>query len=311
LRKRKSRFDLVHVFHILLFIIFLFLLSFPPFLSAEIIISEIGIQGNFPIFEKELRRVINIRIGEEFSSEAIMNVTDRLEKVYQDEGYDSVRVEYRLEEKEPGFASIIFVIHKGQRTRISKISFHDDRPGERPDIKFLLGLTPGQIFKRKRFRDRLKDLEQYLVRFGYLRADVRYLEEIENYAVALDIYVYRGAKLNVEVKGQQYFSREQILGTVTFFENRFFDDLEAEESLERIKELYRDNGFLDVRMEVSWDSPNVWGDRDVFFNITEGKRTYLTGITFEHSGYIKKKRLSGSFSLFDHLAFLAVVPSRL
>lgn len=293
--RRKLRHDLVHVFHLFLCMIPLFFLSFPPLLSAEIIISEIAIQGNFPIFEKDLRRVINIRIGEEFSSEAIMAVTDRLEKIYQDEGYDSVRVEYRLEETAPDLAGIIFVIHKGQRTRIGKISFHDDRPGEKPDIKFLLGVTTGQIYKRKKFKARLKALEEYLVRLGYLRADIRFLEEIKNHVVALNVFVYRGAKLRIEIKGHRYFSREQILGTVSFFENRFFDTLEAEESVEGIKELYEDNGFLDIRVDVSWDSPDASGDRDVVFRIMEGKRTYLKGIAFEHSGYIKEKRLKRQF----------------
>ena len=65
--------------------------------------------------------------------------------------------------------------------------------------------------------------------------------------------------------------------------------------MEGIKELYEDNGFLDIRVDVSWDSPDASGDRDVVFRIMEGKRAYLKGIAFEHSGYIKEKRLKRQF----------------
>ena len=121
----------------ILIICFFLFLSFPSILYAELIISSINILGNFPVFEKELQRVINIRIGEEYRSDIVMEVVKKIEKIYQDEGYDGVRVEHTLEKTKPGLTILNFIIHKGPRTKIRKISIIDDRPGEKPNIEFL------------------------------------------------------------------------------------------------------------------------------------------------------------------------------
>ncbi|MGA1842140.1 MAG: outer membrane protein assembly factor BamA, partial [bacterium] len=294
---------------------FLFLL-FPSIAHTELIISGINILGNFPIFEKELQRVINIRIGEEYYPDVVKEVAKKIEKIYQDEGYDSVRVEHTLEETEPGLATLNFIIHKGPRTKIREMSIFDDSSGKKPNIEFLLGLREGLVFKRKKFKARLSALEEQLVRMGYLRADVRYEEDLKDHEVSLKVYVYRGPKLGIEIKGNRYFTNEEILETLTFYENRFFDTLEAEESVERITDLYRDNGFIDAEVGFSWNDPDFSGDRKIVFNISEGKRTYLKDIIFEHGGYLKKKRLKRQFlsirslSIFRSRPFKAITFSK-
>jgi outer membrane protein insertion porin family len=283
-------------------------LSFPSISYAKLVVSNINIRGNFPIFEKELQRVINIRIGEEYRSDTVMEVIKNIEKIYQDEGYDSVSVEHKLEKTEPGLAILTFIIHKGPRTMIRKLSIIDDRPGEKPNIEFLLGLKEGFVFKRKKFKARLRALEEHLVKMGYLRADVKYAENLEDHEVSLEIFVYRGPKLSIEIKGNRYLTKEGILNAATFYENRFFDRLEAEESAERIKDLYKDNGYIDIEIHVSWNVPDFLGDRKVVFAISEGKRTYIKDIIFEHSGYIKKKRLKRQFLSIRSLSIFRARP---
>lgn len=293
----------------------LFLL-FPTLLFAELIISDINISGNFPIFEKELQRVINIRIGEEYKSDIVTEVIKKIEKIYQDEGYNSVKVEHTLEETKPGLVILNFIIHKGPRTKIREISIFDDRPGEKPNIEFLLSFRAGHVFKRKKFNARLKELEEHLVRMGYLRANARYEEDPKDHEVSLKVYVKRGPKLSIEIKGNRYFTKEEILETLTFYENRFFDSLEAEESVERITDLYMDNGFIDAEVSFSWTDSDFSGNRKIVFNITEGKRTYLKKIIFVHSGYLKKKRLKRQFlsirslSIFRSRPFKAMTFSK-
>ncbi|MGA1864395.1 MAG: outer membrane protein assembly factor BamA [bacterium] len=307
----KKRYSL----KILILCFFLFL-SFPSIAHAELIISDINIIGNFPIFEKELQRVINIRIGEEYNPDVVSEVAKKIEKIYQDEGYDSARVEHTLEEAKPGLATLNFIIHKGQRTKIREISIFDDRSGKKPNIEFLLGFRKGLVFKRKKFKARLGAIEEQLVRMGYLRADMKYEEDLKDHEVSLKVYVNRGPKLSIEIKGNRYFTNEEILETLTFYENRFFDNLEAEESVERITDLYKDNGFIDTEVSFSWNNTDPLGDRKIVFNISEGKRTYLKDIIFEHSGYLKKKRLKRQFlsirsiSLFRYRPFKAITFSK-
>lgn len=278
------------------FLLFLvFLVAFPSPGFAETLISGITIKGNFPIFERELMRVIPIRLGEEYRPDRVEEVVKRIEGVYQDEGYDRVRVEHALEETEDNLGVLVINIHKGLRTRIADVSFVDDRPGQGPNIEFLLGLKKGQVFKRRRFKERLKILEERLVRAGFLRADIRFQERIEDNGVYLDIFIYRGPKVEVRISGNRHFSHEEILAVVTFYENRFFDRLEAEESAERVTELYRDSGFIDVEVGFDIGDPDAKGDREVVFSIDEGKRHYLTDVVFMHAKRLKTKRLRRQF----------------
>jgi len=282
-------------FWVPLLAVFVLLVPFPLPGFAQTLISGITIKGNFPIFERDLMRVIPIRLGEEYRPDRVEEVMERVEKVYQDEGYDSVRVEHTLEETGDSLGVLVVDIHKGPRTRIENISFVDDRPGQRPDIEFLLGLKKGQVFNRKRFKERIKALEERLVRAGFLRADIRYLERIDDNGAYLDIFIYRGPGILVRIRGNRHFSQEELLAVVTFYENRFFDRLEAEESVERITDLYRDTGFIDAQISVDIGDPDAQGDREVAFSIDEGKRSYLTDVVFVHGGRLKKKRLRRQF----------------
>ncbi|MGA1794365.1 MAG: outer membrane protein assembly factor BamA [bacterium] len=283
------------LFRMPLLVVLVFLMAFPVTGFAETLISGISIKGNFPIFERELKRVIPLRLGEEYRPERVEEVVERIEGVYQNEGYDRVRVDRTLEKTEDNLGVLVIDIHKGPRTRIAEVSFVDDRPGQGPDIEFLLGLKKGQVFKRKRFKERLKVLEERMVRAGFLRGDIRYLERIEDNGAYLDIFIYRGPKVQVRIRGNRYFSREEILAVVTFYENRFFDQLEAEESSERITDLYRDSGYIDVKVGFDIGDPDVQGDREVVFSIDEGRRQYLMDVVFVHGKHLKTKRLRRQF----------------
>ncbi|MBN2372957.1 outer membrane protein assembly factor BamA [bacterium] len=263
-----------------------------------LIISRIKIQGNFPIFKKELRRVINMRIGDEYRPDVVSDVVKKIEGIYKDEGYENVRVESIITKKGKGPEAVLtFNINKGPKTRIIEVTIIDDRPNDKPDIGRFLGFGIGHVFKRKKIEYHIKDLQERLVRLGYLRADVRYLRKSDDQGVRLEVYVYRRGRLNVEIEGNKHFREKEILDVLSFYENRFLDNWEVEESLKRIRDLYLDKGFLDVQVQAVWDENMIdkIEDKHIVFRITEGERTYLKDVVFENNRYIKKKRLKRQF----------------
>ncbi len=304
----------------LLFLIIILSL-FPLFFSihcktlyAQMIITNIKIRKNFPVFERELHRVINLRIGEEYKEEQVKDVAKKIEGIYQNEGYENVKVETRIKRKgEEPEITLIFVIRKGKKARIKQINIIDDRPGEKPDPQHILRIRPGQVFKRKKLEERIKKLREYLIGIGYLKADVRYIKKFEDYGIKLDIYIHRESRIDIKIEGNKYLSKQRIMNAMTFFENRFFDYLEIEESIKRIKDMYIDEGFLDVQVYVEMDE-NEYKKEDKFirFKIIEGKRTCLKGVRFENNEHIKDKRLKRqllsmrSLSLFRPRAYKAL-----
>lgn len=310
---KKYAFLISYIMQLLPLTVLAILLSCIP-LNAEMVISNIKIRKNFPIFERELFKVINLRIGEEYNKDHVNEVAKKIEKVYLDEGYEHVKVDARVKKDGDGArVTIIFVIFKGRKERIKKLSIFDSRPDDVPNINQLLDIREGQIYKRKNIQERLKKLEGQLISLGYLKADIRYLKTLDDQGINLEIYVHRGPRLHIYIKGNEFIQKARIMNTLSFFVNRFFDQWEVEESIDNIKRLYLNEGFLDVRInaEIEEDS-EIKGDKSVIFNIFEGVRYCLEGVEFENNKYLKDRKLKRQFlsmrslSLFRPRPFQAI-----
>ncbi|MGA1868605.1 MAG: outer membrane protein assembly factor BamA [bacterium] len=322
----------------LLVFLLLFLICIPHYgASTETfpLIREIKIQGNFPIFKRDLFRVIQLRTGDELKKESLEEAMNKIKEVYLDEGYDRVNVwplirPYKTHEDLAQEQVILtFSISRGPKTLIQEIEIISIEKGEEKSVltqsirdkesrrkkkmttyweDFLssLALKPGMTLKRSKLKEKLKRREELFVREGYLKARLWYTTEPFGKHVKLIIHCSMGAHLKIKIIGNKNIKSSRLLDLMVFWFTRSYDRFEIEESAAKILSFYQDNGFLSAKVTPEWkpvDEPYA-SDQEIIFKIEEGPCTYLKRIHFFNNHHISSKKIKKQILALEGLSLL-------
>ncbi|MGA1825864.1 MAG: outer membrane protein assembly factor BamA [bacterium] len=322
----------------LLLLLLLLVIFFPNYVAsneANPLIREIRINGNFPLFKRDLYRVIQIRIGDEFKEEIVAEDVKKIKQVYLDEGYDTVTIRPLITPfKTKGALAreqiiLTFSISRGPKTLIQEVEIISIEKGDEKSVltksvksrgkrrkkrtknyweHFLrsINLKPGMTLKRRKIKEKLKRREELFLKEGYLKASLRYETKPFGKHVKLIIYCDLGAKLKIKILGNQHIKSSILSNLMVFWSTRSFDRYEIEESAESILKYYQNNGFLSAKVTPEWtpiDKPFT-SDRLIIFKIEEGPRTYLKRIIFKNNHHISSKKIKKQILAMEGLSIL-------
>ncbi len=200
----------------------------------------------------------------------------KVEKIYQDKAWLEIAVR--------------------QQPRISKINYNGVKKGERKDLEERLHLSIGsQISRHIASR-----IEQIVMRYydekGFDKATchVRQTEDLSRKnEVIVDIDVDKHSKIKVHkiyFTGNKVMSSRKLKRTMKktnekgdllkLFSQKKFVRTDYEEDKQRIIDKYNENGYRDARIVsdsvVSYSDDKV----DVYINIEEGKKYYISDVTW-------------------------------
>ncbi|MCI0483038.1 MAG: outer membrane protein assembly factor BamA [candidate division NC10 bacterium] len=245
------------------------------------VVKEINIRGNRKVESDAIRQRIQTRVGDPFSPEKIRGDVEALFKMGF---FDDVKVE--AEDLEGGLRLIYVVTEKPS---IRSIQIVGAKEIEEKDVRERIDVAPGTVFEPQALGRNADKIRAYYESEGFYTAQVTgRSEKVSDREVDLVFDIEEGAKFyvrDITFEGNKGLSAGTIRGVMATKE-RFFIGLlrpgvlkrpELDQDVERIKALYLDRGYLQVKVA----EPEIRIDKaanrlDIVVRIEEGQR-FRTG----------------------------------
>jgi len=224
------------------------------------IISKLTISGNKKIKEDEIKDVITLRVGGLYSPSKIQESMNQIVELYRKKGYYNTQVSPSTETTQiPGRVQISLKIKEGQKIRIRHIEFEGNRYFSDKKLRaelstkqksYLLFWRRGGYDEEKLQKDLTEKLPDFYKKNGFVNFQVLG-HELEftpgSRDVTLKINVDEGRRYFVDeirVSGNKHFPDEVILSKFTLKKNSVFNEEKFEESMQQVRELYGDEGYI-------------------------------------------------------------------
>ncbi len=183
-----------------------------------------------------------------------------------------------------------------QQPRMSEMTFTGVKSGEKKDIEQRLGMVSGQQLTPNIISQAKKIIEDYYAKKGFKNADVKIIQQPDlskENQVILNVAVNKNNKVKVHkiyIDGNEVLSDGKIKRTMkktnengnilNIFKQKKFVDRDFEDDRTRIIQKYNELGYKDA--VITHDSVARFDDKtvDVFLTIDEGKKYYLSDISW-------------------------------
>ena len=249
------------------------------------IIQKIEVRGNRQVSSPKIVRVVGVKPGERYDPERIRPGLKRLFETRQFSDISAVREDGTTSD------SCVVVIVVVEYPRVDDVTFEgNDHIGKDELVKAVTAAKGTFVRPSVTDKDRESIAEKYREK-GYYRVAVTDTVRVDAKTGSKEL-VYRvteGTKVKVkhlDFIGSRRLDTEEIRGVMKskpdgFLSGGDFNPTQLAEDRERIVQLYKSRGFLDVTVsEAEFDfSPDGKGI-DVYFTISEGTQYYVGDITW-------------------------------
>ncbi|RMG58068.1 MAG: outer membrane protein assembly factor BamA [Deltaproteobacteria bacterium] len=181
---------------------------------------------------------------------------------------------------------LLFSLAEGSPLLVHSVTFSGNRRVSSERLRKLVWTRKGVEFSLEKVREDVKKLFST----GYFRdvkVDVQYSEEGVDVTFLLE---EKPVVLRVVVTGNDEVKTEEIEKVLTIKENDYFSSEKVKESEEKLRELYENNGFFDVKIRTKVIE-REGNRREVRFSITEGEKRKIEKIVFRGNNYFTDDEL--------------------
>ncbi len=219
-------------------------------------IKDIRIDGQYPLFEREVSNVMTIYIGTSFIREDLPRQADLITALYERQGFIEPNVEIRTTESDgDGPIGVHITITNKRYYSLKNLEITGNRSLSDEQLKLKMKtwratLRPGSSgrFIEAELTKDLKNLTSFYRSKGY--ADVVINHEItknpEGGEVSVSIIINEGARYDIRFVDNKAFWKRTLKQDLVLFENGNKNDLGLKKSLRRIKDRYRKAGYLET-----------------------------------------------------------------
>ncbi len=219
-------------------------------------------------------------------------ITDAVKRFWRQGLYSKVEINV---EKTAG-DKIWLEIALQRQPRMSEMTFEGVKSGEKKDISERLGMVSGQQLTPNIIARAKQIIEDYYSKKGFNNAEVKIVQQPDlskEGQVILNVRVNRNNKVKVHkiyIEGNEVLSDRKIKRTMKktnenndilkIFSQKKFVERDFEDDRNRIIEKYNELGYRDAK--ITHDSVAKYDDKavDVFLTIDEGKKYYISDITW-------------------------------
>ena len=261
--------------------------------SENVTLEEIEFHGNYELENTTLRSEVASRSGETASASNIRRDVRALRRAYGDEGYRLATIDWIVRLTDDGRGVLEFHIIEGPYCWVSHIQvrgntvFSDETLRDQMETYtrgWLSLIWPG-LFKTERFNADMRRIEQYYREHGYLdvQADGYYTHSRDFSRLTARVLVHEGEQYTLEsldFEGNTVFTDEELAGEMPLSTGEPYNPADAEESQQKIQDLYQNQGYMDVSTRRDTLQMQVVPDPDahtvaVRFRVTEGEPVYI------------------------------------
>ncbi len=244
------------------------------------LVRSIEIVGNHKYKAEKLKKELGFKIGDYLDAVVAESAAKSLAMYYQKKGYAFATV--KLTAEDMSFGKLLYTVDEGPRVKIAAVKFDGNKGIKTSALEKAVKLKKKRFYVFPRYyltehvNKALGKLQDFYYQRGYLDSSIEIRSEFtQDRSKALVTFVIKeGPAYVIEeivISGEHHFDEETIRAGFKSQEHQIFNKLRAESDVRSVVKLYRENGFIDMRIEnnikfVSEDKVNFE------ISISEGER---------------------------------------
>jgi outer membrane protein insertion porin family len=261
-------------------------------------VDNVVIKGNHALSTSKIMDAIPGVEGKELREDKFPEYRTAIATLYQSEGYHDTIVDFQVKKRgEPHHVELRIEIREPKPTIIAAITFSGNTVFT---DKQLLKAMESKVGKPLR-SDVLLDtdtaaiLEKY-TKAGYPAAKSGPVDiSFRDGKAYIRVYGTEGPNVTVRFSGNHAFSDRALRKQILIWSEHDVSDAIIDSSSDKIKNLYKDDGYANVKVEVK--KTEAPGRLDLTFGIQEGRRITVKDIIIQGNSYFPTKQIRGEISL--------------
>ncbi len=266
------------------------------------IIQKVDVRGNKQVSSSKITRVVGVKPGDGYDAERIR---PGLKRLFETRQFSDIRA-YRIDGSSRD--SCVVVIEVVEYPRIDAVRFEGDDHIGKDDLVKVISATKG-TFVRPSVTEKDREAISELYREkGYYRVGVTDTITTDAKSGSREL-VYRiteGKKVkikHIDFIGSRLMDTDELRGAMKskpdgFLSGGDFNPTQLDEDRERIIQLYKSRGYIDVtvsdpELDFTLDGSGI----DVYFTIGEGRQYFVGKITWSGNELFPDTTIAGRITL--------------
>jgi outer membrane protein insertion porin family len=264
-------------------------------------IKDIRMDGQYPLFEREVLNTMTMYIGDAFIREDLPQQTDLITALYKRYGFTEPKVEVGATEKD-GTIIIHVTITKGTYYSLDNLEITGNRAFSEGKLKLKMkswrtSLRPASSgrFIEDDFKKDIQNLTSFYRSKGY--ADVVIDQVIEKNpergSVSASIKIDEGLQYDISFAGNKAFWNRTLKKDLVLFESGNKNDRGLKKSVKIIKDRYRKAGYLEAGVTIVEEAKPEDREmlRGIRLDIHEGPRSTVRSIKIEGNKALDEEKI--------------------
>ncbi len=244
------------------------------------IISNIAVAGNKRVESDAILRVVTSKLGDIMNPETL---SQDLGNIYKMGFFDNVVIQQKKMDR-----GVEIVFEVKEKPSVRNIKFKDNDVYKDEELFEVVETRTGSILNIYKINNDVEKIKRLYMEKNYHNCTIKYeIKPLENDQADIVLTIDEGEKIKIETisfEGNQYFPDKKIKKEMKTREKGFWsfltssgdlDETELDNDVIRIESLYKNNGFIDVKVSdalITMEEKSII----VSFKIEEGTQ-YKTG----------------------------------
>lgn len=243
------------------------------------------------VSQRTLKKFVPVFQEQTVDTDLLVEGKRNLQDYFQGQGYYDVNVDFRVLPPKDDLEQIDYVISKGQRFKVVRVSVEGNKYFVAGTIRERMFIEPASLTLRHgRYSDAFarrdeSSIESLYQSNGFRNVKVTITAKRDYRGkpdqVAVTVHIDEGPQWlvsNLAVNGIEKMNREQILSVLTSVAGEPFSEINLASDRNAVLTYYYQRGFPAADFKAEWRRSAVPDRADVVYTIVEGNREYVRDV---------------------------------
>jgi outer membrane protein insertion porin family len=275
-------------------------------------VRRVQIEGNRVYDDEKIEENLTIKTGSILNVYQIQNNLKRIEELYKEKNYHSVKVDFEIIEQPNNQADIKFVIEEGAKVLVKNINFVGNRGFDDKQLKkeistsekgFFSFITDSGELDTDELNQDVAKLEAFYHNNGYIRARIGEPQvEFKESWIDITFKIEEGPRYKVgkvDIQGDLIFPREVLFNKIKLNEQEYYNRTILRNDLLALGDLYADEGYahVDVAPRINEDSDRLVVD--IVYDIRKGSLVFFEEIIIAGNTKTRDKVIRRQLEVYE------------
>ncbi|MBM3790288.1 MAG: hypothetical protein FJW35_08040, partial [Acidobacteria bacterium] len=270
----------------------IFALQLNYYFNGFRILGDVDLEGRLPT------ELVSLPVGQRFTEARLEQARQNVVAFMRSRGYSLSKVHARtIYDEHRRQVDTEFLVLPGAVTRIRSVQFLGIPASEMEPVQRRLSLAPGKEYRRIRIDRRLLDLREYLLRRGFLSADIRLAESFDEAgnSVAVTVQGSGFGRVRILVDGFD-IPRDRVRRLLPMLSGGGADPGLLEEGVGNLREYLEEQGFPEARVRIE-DQRDAGAEGIIRYRIEAGRKVVVAEVSFRGNSAFSDAQLQAAIQI--------------